>query len=174
MHDVCHCYRGKHKVDFFSLGSFFPSVYYGHYCEPQAIRFYLVLLGCFGFLTFCFTILDRFRTPAWRPYRAGMFIALGLSAIIPVIDSVSNRGWDTVAKEMSLWHCIAQGTLYIIGACTYASRVPEKYFPRTFDVVGSSHQIFHCCVILAGFTHALGIWRAFNYRHGELGGLCRS
>lgn len=101
-----------------------------------------------------------------------MFIALGMSAVIPVVDSLLNRGWHRVEKEMSLWYCIVQGSLYILGACTYASRVPEKYFPKTFDVVGSSHQIFHCCVILAGFTHAFGIWKAFDHRHGVLGGLC--
>ena len=43
------------------------------------------------------------------------------------------------------------GVVYIVGAIIYAMRIPEKFFPRKFDLVGSSHQIFHLAV-LGGFT----------------------
>lgn len=154
------------------LGSFFPSVYYGHYCDPNALRFWLLLLSSFGFATFCFTIMDRFRSPRWRPFRAGMFIALGLSAVIPVLGAVWTRGLDQVHREMSLTHVTLQGALYIVGAGLYAMRIPERYWPGKFDLFGSSHQIFHCCVVAAGIIHALGLWKAFEYRHGMLRGAC--
>ena len=149
-----------------------PSVYYGYYCDPGRIRFYLMLLGTLGFVTFCFTILDRFRTPAWRPVRAGMFIALGLSAVFPVFEALYTHGRSQVQRNMSLTHVTIQGALYIVGAVIYAKRIPEKYYPHTFDVVGASHQIFHVCVVLAGITHAIGVLKAFDHRHGELQGYC--
>jgi hypothetical protein len=36
-----------------------------------------------------------------------------------------------------------------------AERIPESLFPGTFDIVGSSHQIFHCFVLL-------GAWFQFS------------
>lgn len=154
------------------LGSFYPSVYYGHYCEPHLIKFYLSLLTAFGALAFCFTVLNRFRTSQWRPYRAGMFIALGLSAVFPIIEAVLTHGVAKVEREMALSYCTVQGAFYIVGAIIYACRIPEKYYPKTFDILGSSHQIFHVCVVVAGIIHAIGIWRSFDYRHGQLHGVC--
>lgn len=101
-----------------------------------------------------------------------MFVALGLSAVIPVAEALWMKGLQRVENEMSLWYCILQGTLYIIGAAIYASRVPEKYYPRQFDLLGSSHQIFHVCVVMASIVHAIGVWRAFTYRHAQLHGVC--
>lgn len=154
------------------LGSFFPSVYYGYYCEPAKAQFYLTLLSGFGFLTLCVTLMDRFRTPTWRPFRAGMFVVLGLSALIPVIAAVMAKGIETVARDMSLYETSLQGIMYITGAVIYAGRVPERFFPGTFDIVGSSHQIFHLFVVLAGMTHLAGLLKAFDYRHGVLQGVC--
>lgn len=101
-----------------------------------------------------------------------MFIALGLSAVIPIIEAVWNRGLYRVKLEMSLGYCATQGALYIVGACLYAMRMPERYWPGKFDLFGSSHQIFHCCVVAAGVVHAIGVWKAFEHRHGTLQGLC--
>lgn len=116
--------------------------------------------------------MSRFRTPRWRPYRAAMFIALGFSAVIPILEAIWNRGIEQVKVEMSLVHCSWQGFLYILGACIYAMRVPERFWPRKFDLFGSSHQIFHCCVVAAGIVHAVGVWKAFEYRHSTLHGRC--
>ncbi|ORY87980.1 putative membrane protein [Protomyces lactucae-debilis] len=154
------------------LGSFFPSVYYGHYCDPHLIQFYLSLLSGFGFLTLCVTLMDRFRTPLWRPFRAGMFIVLGLSALIPVVAAVLEKGLTTVSRDMSLFETGLQGILYITGAVIYACRVPERFFPGRFDILGASHQIFHVFVVLAGVSHFIGLLKAFDYRHGVLQGQC--
>lgn len=102
-----------------------------------------------------------------------MFVALGLSAVIPVAEAVWLKGLSRVESEMSLWYCVVQGGLYIAGAAIYASRVPEKYYPRRFDLLGSSHQIFHICVVTASIVHAIGVWQAFAYRHGQLHGMCK-
>ena len=38
--------------------------------------------------------------------------------------------------------------------------------PGTFDIWGSSHQIFHVLVLLAAATHFFGLVKAFDYEHG--------
>jgi adiponectin receptor len=53
------------------------------------------------------------------------------------------------------------GLFYIGGALLYVFRFPEKYFPKMFDKLGSSHQIFHiCCVIgcTIHFNESMGLF----------------
>jgi adiponectin receptor len=54
---------------------------------------------------------------------------------------------------MDLQYWIKGGLLYIGGACVYMLRIPEKLFPNKFDIFGSSHQIFHICIVIAALMH---------------------
>lgn len=56
------------------------------------------------------------------------------------------------------------GASYVIGALLYILRFPEKKFPKKFDYIGASHQIFHVLVFLGAFFHYLGSLDAYNYR----------
>lgn len=64
--------------------------------------------------------LERFRTPVWRPIRASIFVALGLSGVVPVIHGLSKYGYETLERKMSLGWVVLQGALYIFGAFLYA------------------------------------------------------
>lgn len=66
------------------------------------------------------SILDRFRSPAWRPFRAGMFVAMGLSAVFPVIHGVELYGVSEMRNREGLTWLVLQGFLYIFGAGLYA------------------------------------------------------
>jgi adiponectin receptor len=66
------------------------------------------------------SILERFRTPAWRPYRAGMFVLLGLSAVFPVLHGVELYGIAAMRDRIGLTWLVLQGFLYILGAGLYA------------------------------------------------------
>lgn len=66
------------------------------------------------------SIFERFRTPAWRPYRAGMFVGLGLSALFPVLHGVEMYGIDAMQDRIGLIWLLLQGFLYILGAGLYA------------------------------------------------------
>ena len=46
------------------------------------------------------------------------------------------------------------------------ARWPERTAPGKFDVIGSSHQIFHVLVVLAAVSHLVGLVTAFDHRHG--------
>ena len=48
-----------------------------------------------------------------------------------------------------LYGVMQMGAAYFLGIGFYASRFPEVVFPKTFDIFGSSHQLWHACVILA-------------------------
>lgn len=46
---------------------------------------------------------------------------------------------------------------YAIGFAFFISRFPERALPRSFDIVGSSHTIWHIFVFLAGRAWLLGM-----------------
>lgn len=154
-------------------GSFIPSVYYGFYCMPQLQRLYWAMISSLGLGCAIVSTIPRFRTPPWRPFRAGMFISLGLSAVIPVIHGIIVFGFDRLRREMGLDWAVLQGFLYILGAGIYAARIPERLRPGKFDILGHSHQIFHVLVVLAACAHLKGLLEAFDYRHSGQAMACR-
>ncbi|GAB7350616.1 hypothetical protein MBLNU459_g1182t1 [Dothideomycetes sp. NU459] len=146
-------------------GSFVPSIYYGFARNPELIWTYLTMISVIGAGCVTVSVDSRFRTPAWRPSRAGMFIAMGLSAVVPVLHGIKLYGVGQLQRQIGLSWLVSQGVMYIIGAGLYAARVPERFQPGTFDVWGSSHQIFHVLVLMAAATHLVGLLKAFDYEH---------
>lgn len=65
-------------------------------------------------------LFPRFRTPAWRPFRAFMFVAMGLSALFPVLHGIKTFGMAQMERQMGLSWLVTQGVLYILGAGIYA------------------------------------------------------
>lgn len=113
-----------------------------------------------------------FRTAPWRPYRAALFVSMGMSAIIPVLHGLKLHGLEQTRQQTGLVWLVLQGVLYIIGAGLYACRFPESMHPGRYDKFGASHQIFHVCVVFAAASHLIGLLSAFDYRHGISGGMC--
>ncbi|EGC40947.1 hemolysin-III family protein [Histoplasma capsulatum var. duboisii H88] len=153
-------------------GSFIPSVYYGFYCVSRFKKIYWTMILLIGAGCTVISIMPRFRTPPWRPFRAGMFVSMGLSAVFPVLHGVSIFGVELMLKQIGLFWLVLQGALYIIGAAVYAAQVPERWYPGGFDILGSSHQIFHVLVVLAAISHLTGLLQAFDYRHSGLALSC--
>ncbi|KAH6871674.1 mPR-like GPCR protein [Thelonectria olida] len=154
------------------VGSFVPALYYGFFCKPTLLTAYLCLICLLG--TGCATVswVEQFRTPKWRPYRAVIFIGLGLSGLIPIIHGVAIYGYKGLEDRISVTWIIIHGAMYIFGAVLYAARWPERSFPGAFDIWGSSHQIFHMFVLLAAAMHFYGMAKAFDYHHTVLGSQC--
>lgn len=100
-----------------------------------------------------------------------MFVAMGLSAVFPVLHGIRIYGLQQMRESIGLDWVVLQGVLYILGAGIYAARVPERLSPGTFDIWGSSHQIFHVLVVLAAVSHLIGLLQAFDYEHARRGGV---
>lgn len=75
-----------------------------------------------------------FTTPHYRPIRAGVFMGLGLSGVIPCIHTVILDGFFHSVIQGSLGWLILMAVLYLSGATIYAVRVPERLFPGRFDI----------------------------------------
>jgi adiponectin receptor len=120
-----------------------------------------------------------------------MFVAMGLSAVLPILHGMQLYGLATLTHTIGLHWVVLQGMLYIVGAGLYAvrtpllyqplspatlnplpianhtpqARFPERACPGAFDIWGSSHQLFHALVVLAAAVHLVGLVTAFDNAH---------
>jgi len=104
-----------------------------------------------------------------------MYGVLGLSIFIPAIHGVMLHGWAAQNERMSLTYFIGLGVLNGLGTAIYAARIPERWFPRRFDIYGASHQIMHVLVICGALSHTTGLLKVFDYwqsLRGQDGGSC--
>ncbi|KAM3072694.1 hypothetical protein ACMFMF_007028 [Clarireedia jacksonii] len=113
------------------------------------------------------TLHPKFRHPTLRPYRALMYACLGLSASVFIAHGLIMHGWETQKARMSIDWMGLMAILNLVGAFIYALRIPEKWYPNQHDLFGSSHQIFHVMVVLAGLAHMFGLLRAFDHVHSS-------
>lgn len=140
-------------------------LYYGFY--ETAWLFYTFTFITFSFGVACATVSlgDTFRTREWRPYRAALFVAFGLSAVLPMIAGAGYYGFSGIYTRIQMKWVILGGIFYIIGAVLYGIRFPEKFAPGVFDVWGHSHQLFHVLVVVAALCHLIGLMKSYELVH---------
>ena len=89
-------------------------------------------------------------------------VQTGVYAIVP-LTHVLFSGVSLYSD--AIYGIALMGALYIVGALLYGFRIPERFFtPGTFDLVFSSHQIFHVCVVVAAYVHYLTVHNHYMWR----------
>jgi len=151
------------------LGSFYPCVYYGFYCEQHYRIGYVLLITLAGLAAAYIVLNPEYAKPTHRHARTRVFIALGLCSILPVSHLVLSHGIYILFREMGFLWLLAAGVMYITGAVLYANRIPERLAPGRFDYFFSSHQIFHIFVVLAALSTYVCVLAAFDHRHSPSG-----
>mmetsp|Transcript_3874 Transcript_3874/g.3803 ORF Transcript_3874/g.3803 Transcript_3874/m.3803 type:complete len:277 (-) Transcript_3874:103-933(-) len=138
-------------------GSNTPPIYYSFYCEElENLRmFYLGLMYSMCFTCFVVLLVPAFDKPRFIPLRGALFVIIGLSSAFPVIhlQFLTQEYIMQFIPNFDHWPWAIGGALYIIGAIFYVVKFPEKLFPRKFDYCGSSHNILHSFVMVAGLLH---------------------
>lgn len=150
-------------------GSCYPPYMYFFYCEPLLRNIYLTFISLFAITVFFLTLTPSFHTPEKRTFRGLLFLALGISAGLPIIHLLlfrSSVSGFTESPRLLFWY--VGGACYILGALLYIKRIPEKFWPGTFDIFGSSHQIFHFFVVAGVITHYIGSLDAYYYREDHV------
>lgn len=124
-------------IVFLIVGSFIPSIHYGFTCDPPLITTYWTMIITIGAGCGITTFSPKFASPKWRPFRASMFVAMGLSAIFPVIHGLKLYGLEPMVGLIGLPWLVSQGAMYVLGAVLYAvSRLDEhtrNLADRTID-----------------------------------------
>jgi predicted membrane channel-forming protein YqfA (hemolysin III family) len=53
---------------------------------------------------------------------------------------------------------------YLLGTALYVLRIPERYLPGQFDILGNSHQLFHILTVVGTIVHYLTVFELANHR----------
>ncbi|KAK9381813.1 hemolysin-III related-domain-containing protein [Kockiozyma suomiensis] len=157
-------------IIFLIVGSFVPAIYYGLHSLSRSMPVFFAIVAVFGTICTVLTLRKEFADPSWRTFRASMFVVFGVSGVIPMAYCGFKLGYDELNSRVQLPYMLLEGALYITGAAIYAARIPERFKPGKFDLIGSSHQIFHMFVLAAAVSHLIGIIKAYKFCHGERNG----
>jgi len=153
------------------MGSKVPFLYYSFYCDTVWKFVYILIMCTLGTMCVLMSQSETFSQPEYRGLRAGIFSGLGLSAIIPVTHIFIQFGFYHSFYDTYLWCMVAMALFYLVGAAIYASRVPERFAPGKFDLIGHSHQIFHCFVVIAACFHMYAIYN-LQVDRNRMGKVC--
>ncbi|KAH7721894.1 adipor-like receptor [Aphelenchoides avenae] len=150
------------KLDYMGIsllivGSFIPWIYYGFYCRMEPKVTYIAMVSVLGIGAIIVSLWDKFSESRYRPLRAGVFVSMGCSGIIPTLHFIYTDGMRRLIDENSFYWLLAMACLYIFGAFLYATRTPERFFPGKCDYWFQSHQLLHLFVVAAALTHYVGI-----------------
>ncbi|KAM0714819.1 hypothetical protein Q7P37_009283 [Cladosporium fusiforme] len=163
----CAVSRFCNKLDYLGIlvlmwGAGIPTIYYGFPCDPH-LR--LTYWGTTSFTALCCTFLTlspRFGSPQFRHWRATLYAGFGLSSILFIVHGLILYGWEVQKNRMSLVWMGWMATANLLGAATYAARIPERWAPFTFDTWGASHQVLHVAVMIAAWLHFHGLMQTFR------------
>ncbi|KAJ4469816.1 HlyIII-domain-containing protein [Lentinula lateritia] len=172
---ICHSREVEsrcHAFDYtgiivLNLGSHYPLLYYGFFCEPHYQLIYILTITVLN-LAAAFVVLDpEYAKPTHISVRTAIFIALGFFSTIAIVHLSFIHGIVVTLEHIGFRWFILSGSFYVFGALLYANRIPERFSPGTFDYFFSSHQIFHGCVFVAAYLHYIFITIALNHYHSQ-------
>lgn len=171
---ACHSERtalSYNRLDYAGIvllivGSNVPALHFGFHCHPHLRTLYTTLVTIWGTIALYIVTQPKFTVPKYKTLRAMIFIALGLSAVLPVVHGfLIARDWFFVTHVLGARFLMLSGAVYIGGALIYVAHIPERWSPYTFDYIGASHQIFHVCVLLGAWLHWLTVRQAYTVWH---------
>ena len=152
-------------------GTAVSGTYFIYYCRPAFRGAYLVLLTIIAYGCGVFTLRPKFRQPAYRTMRFLMYLFLGTSLFAPVFHGAHLYGWARLEEMMGLESYLGLAVVNFSGAAVYAMRIPERWFPGRFDIIGMSHNWMHILVLtgalvrLRGLLSVVEIWNRYLAEH---------
>ncbi len=133
------------RLDFLGIifviaSSFAMSLFFGFHCAPHYRNLYLsiTLVLDMAMLAISFFRIDPLN-------RRLVFLTAVLFAVAPLSHLVYLFGFSHSVFR----HVLVVLLIYSAAFSFYALRFPEKYFPKRFDLFGSSHQIWHMLLNVA-------------------------
>lgn len=131
---------------------------------------YFISLAIIGVVCGWLTLQSKFRQSNYRPMRAVIYTALGLSMVLPVVHGWKKYGFTTLNDRMDVSSFFQMGGFVFLGGIVYVTRVPERWYPGTFDLLGQSHNWLHVLVVVAALLRLNGLCELhLKWHHHELG-----
>jgi adiponectin receptor len=146
-------------------GSFFPALYFQLRCYFEWQIVYISSIAVFSLLGMVFPFIPVANKERairiFRTIRTVLFLCMVLSAVVPIAH------WFIAFKPIKLSHrdytffagLFLMLSLYGMGLIFWLAKIPERFAPGFFDLVGQSHNIWHLLILFA----AMLWWFNMNY-----------
>lgn len=157
---------------FLILASFVTAIYVGFYNHPFEQRLYWTMIALLITASCLLVLHPRLQHPKYRPHRTAAFVSTVLSGLGPAFHGMYVHGMYRGWHECGVKWWFAEGFWYALGVVFFVSRYPERLvygkdgkgpWKGKFDVWGSSHSLFHTCVVLGATCHCWGVWEAWKF-----------
>ncbi|XP_078430794.1 heptahelical transmembrane protein 4-like [Wolffia australiana] len=143
--------------------SIVPQIYYTFACDPFYRAVYTATILALGLLTVLISLIPVFEKPEFRFVRSLVFVIMGLSGWGPIAHKLASYGGEPAALVTTMYEFF-MNVCYGVGVVIYATRIPERWRPGKFDLVGHSHQLFHLFVIAGAYVQYLAIMVYLEWR----------
>ena len=171
----------SNQLDHFGIvsvlwGTGVSSTYFTFYCEPILRYGYSLALTAAGLGCAIVTLGPWFRRPPYRSARFWLYCSLGASTFAPLIHGWAIYGFDRLEAMTGVSSFFGLAAINFSGAIMYATRIPERWSPGTFDIFGQSHNWLHILVIFGALVRLEGVLAAserWRVQAAEFG-LCQS
>lgn len=156
-------------------GTGVSGVHFAFRCDAQLRWFYFLAISATALGCAVFTLKPKFRQPSYRTARFLMYCFLGTSLFAPVAHGSVDYGFAALSEMMGLRSFLGLAVINFLGAAVYAARVPERWFPGTFDLLGQSHNWMHVLVLTGAFVRLGGLLAVCEHwqMEGEAIASCR-
>jgi len=144
-------------------GTTIASTHFTFKCDPVLQEAYSIFATVVGLACALTTLHPSFSGPQSRHLRTALYLLLGASSFLPIAHGTHLYGVEEMDSRMSLGYYLGLGVCHGTGALLYAARVPERWYPRRCDVIGSSHQLMHVLVVCGAAMYGVGVQMARKY-----------
>ncbi|KAJ0423878.1 putative IZH family channel protein [Aspergillus carlsbadensis] len=163
---ACVDYTG---ISLLVAASIVTTEYTAFYCEPTSRWIYILLTMSLGIGGVILPWHPTFNRADFAWIRVAFYVTLALTGFAPLAQLTYTRGF---AWCLYFYAPVMKSILvYFVGACVYASQVPERWSPGLFDYFGGSHNIWHLAVLGGILFHYLAMQdlfaNAFQRAKGE-------
>lgn len=154
---ACVDYTG---ISLLVAASIMTTEYTAFYCDPISRWVYMsttAFLGIGGVALPWHPFFNR-ADMAWA--RVAFYVGLSATGFLPLLQISMTRG---MAFVWEFYLPITKSLLvYMTGACVYASKVPERWWPGMFDYIGGSHNLWHVAVLGGILFHYTAMQEFFS------------
>ncbi|KAH9904944.1 hemolysin-III channel protein-like protein Izh2 [Xylariomycetidae sp. FL2044] len=147
-------------------GSTIPLVYYSFPCHHGLQTVYWTVTTVLAALCSLATFHPSIGGPHMGHVRAVLFGAFGFGSFLaPILQGIMIAGLAEQSRRIGLGWIGVTALCNGAGVITYAVKFPERYWPRTFDIWGASHQVMHVMVVFAALAYTKALFQAFDFHH---------
>ena len=161
------------KLDYFGIstmiiGSYTPFIYYSFYCHREIKLVYLGIFYFVGLIIIGLNCTKYFTDGENYRKRVILYALYGMLSIIPIIHRLIANYKNEGNYALELEYTLLAVLLYCIAIFFYVSHIPERWDGNKFAIYFSSHQIFHCFILMASLVQYTGIILTYYSEEGTI------